>query len=80
MEDKKKSVLNKTLILSSNSGYGKSTLINHIFEPICGCVPIEPQRTFESTKINSPYTKIFYLADDNSIKTFYNLMLVINGD
>lgn len=71
MDEKYKSVLNKTLILSGESGFGKSSLLNYGFEPFCKAISIDPPNSFETSQINDPKTKILYLADDNDIEVFY---------
>lgn len=80
MKKKFEGELNKTLILYSKSGMGKSTLMNKVFKCVAQCLNLEPSKNFESSKINDDKTKVFYLADNNQAKEFYLLMLIVNGD
>lgn len=79
-KDKTDSVLNLTLIMSGNTGVGKSSFVEFMLKPLFSCVAVDLTAQFQSTKILSDSVKVLYSSNDDRIKDFYPLSLVPNGD
>ena len=78
--EKKNTILNKALILSGDTGIGKSSFINKFIKPIFEALPVDMDKAFQPAHILKESVKVLYSTDDAHPSTFYNYTLVANGD
>lgn len=77
---KRKDVLNRTLVISGASGVGKSTFVKFILEPVFKTGALFLNNQFQPPGSITPETSVFYSPDNASIKDLYNYTLVANGE
>ena len=80
MKEKFDSVLNKTLLITGDTGVGKSSFMHFTFGPICKFLAMDLAQQYEPATINKADVKVVYQADNDDPNTFYKMSLIPNGD
>jgi uridine kinase len=66
--------------VSGDSGIGKTSLMQILFDPILGSHPVVLNDDFQSPKINNHDIRILVSPDDTDPTDFYNFTLIPNGE
>lgn len=79
LKEKRTGILNKSLVFQSKSGYGKSTFLKRIIDPVfkAGALFLDSKHQTPQSLVN---THVFYSPDDAKINSLYNYTLVPMGE
>lgn len=79
-EEKRASVLNKTLMIYGGSGVGKTTFIKKIIDPYFKTGPLFLDMAFQPATSVNPEVKVFVSPDNAPIKSLYAYSLLANQE
>lgn len=72
--------MNKTLVITGDSGIGKTSLMNIVFDPVFHSLPVVMNDDFQSPQIHNDQVRLLLSPDDAEPQDFYNFTLIPNGE
>lgn len=72
--------MNKTLVVTGDSGIGKTSFLQILFEPVFGSLPVVMNEDFQSPQIHNDNIRILLSPDDAEPEDFYSFTLIPNGE
>ena len=72
--------MNRTLVLTGDSGVGKTSFIQILMDPIFNSHPIIMNDDFQSPQVHFGSTRILLSPDDAEPEDFYSFTLIPNGE
>ncbi len=71
---------NKSLVLTGESGVGKSSFVSVLLKPLFGTANIELDQQFQPLATTSELVQILCSPDNAKVRTLYRMTLIPNGE
>lgn len=72
--------MNKTLVITGDSGIGKTSFLQILLDPILGSLPVVMNDDFQNPRIHNDDVRVLLSPDDAEPEEFYNFTLISNGE